>query len=123
MRSSWARAAFDASARSIATWGIVGGPVTEGLVNAEVLTALGPDAVVVNISISRESVINEDALIAALQNGTIRAAALDVFRNESRVDKRLAQLDNIFPLPHIGSATIETRAAMVHCNAETCAPA
>lgn len=89
---------------------IVGGAATEGLVDAEVLGALGPDGVVVNIA--RGSVIDEDALVAALADGGIRGAALDVFRGEPRVDPRLAELDKIYPLPHIGSATVETRAAM-----------
>ncbi|MFV0303578.1 MAG: 2-hydroxyacid dehydrogenase [Paracoccus sp. (in: a-proteobacteria)] len=89
---------------------IVGGPATQGLVDARVLGALGPDGVVVNIS--RGSVIDEEALIAALNDGTICGAALDVFRGEPRVDERLVKLDNLFPLPHIGSATVETRAAM-----------
>lgn len=89
---------------------VVGGAETEGYVGAAVLTALGPDGVVVNIA--RGSVIDEEALIDALVNGTIRGAALDVFRGEPDVDPRLAKLDNIFPLPHIGSATVETRAAM-----------
>ncbi|AUH33515.1 2-hydroxyacid dehydrogenase [Paracoccus tegillarcae] len=89
---------------------IVGGPETEGFVSAEVLAALGSDGVVVNIA--RGSVIDEEALIEALSDGTIRAAALDVFRGEPKVDPRLSKLDNMFPLPHIGSATVETRAAM-----------
>ncbi len=89
---------------------MVGGPETEGFVSAEVLAALGPDGVIVNIS--RGSVIDEEALIGALQSGAIRAAALDVFRNEPRIDPRLLALSNILPLPHIGSATVETRAAM-----------
>lgn len=89
---------------------VVGGADTVGFVSADVLAALGPDGVIVNIS--RGSVIDEEALIAALQGGTIRGAALDVFRGEPHVDERLVKLDNIFPLPHIGSATVETRAAM-----------
>lgn len=89
---------------------IVGGKATQGLVDAQVLDALGPDGVVVNIA--RGSVIDEQALIAALEGGTIRGAALDVFRGEPKVDERLVKLDNIYPLPHIGSATVETRGAM-----------
>ncbi|TRW99644.1 2-hydroxyacid dehydrogenase [Paracoccus sp. M683] len=89
---------------------IVGGTETQNYVNADVLAALGPDGVIVNIA--RGTVIDEAALIAALENGTIRAAALDVFQGEPAVDPRLAKLDNLFPLPHIGSATVETRAAM-----------
>ena len=89
---------------------VVGGPETEGFVSAEVIAALGPDGVLVNIS--RGSVIDEQALIAALQGDTIRGAALDVFRGEPQIDPRLLELSNLLPLPHIGSATVETRAAM-----------
>ncbi|MBP6678619.1 MAG: 2-hydroxyacid dehydrogenase [Paracoccus sp.] len=89
---------------------VVGGPETEGFVSAEVIAALGPDGVIVNIS--RGSVIDEQALIAALQGDTIRGAALDVFRGEPQIDPRLLELSNLLPLPHIGSATVETRAAM-----------
>ena len=89
---------------------VVGGPETEGFVSASVIGALGPDGVIVNIS--RGSVIDEEALIAALQTGAIRGAALDVFRGEPQIDPRLLALPNLLPLPHIGSATVETRAAM-----------
>ncbi|WP_299360552.1 2-hydroxyacid dehydrogenase [uncultured Paracoccus sp.] len=89
---------------------VVGGPATEGMVSARVLDALGPDGVLVNIS--RGSVVDEAALIEALEQGRIRGAALDVFRNEPDVDPRLARLPNLLPLPHVGSATVETRAAM-----------
>lgn len=89
---------------------VVGGPETEGFVSAAVIGALGPDGVIVNIS--RGSVIDEEALIAALSSGAIRGAALDVFRGEPQVDPRLMALANLLPLPHIGSATVETRAAM-----------
>ncbi|MDO5603622.1 MAG: 2-hydroxyacid dehydrogenase [Paracoccus sp. (in: a-proteobacteria)] len=89
---------------------IVGGAETEDMVDAAVLRALGPDGVVVNIS--RGTVIDEDALLSALHERRIRGAALDVFRDEPEVDPRLARLENMFPLPHIGSATTETRAAM-----------
>lgn len=89
---------------------VVGGPETEGFVSADVIGALGTDGVIVNIS--RGSVIDEDALISALQSGSIRGAALDVFKGEPQVDPRLVTLENLLPLPHIGSATRETRAAM-----------
>lgn len=89
---------------------IVGGPATRGMVSAEVIAALGPDGVIVNIS--RGTVIDEEALIAALDSRRLRGAALDVFRDEPRVDQRLANSIYILPLPHIGSATVETRAAM-----------
>ncbi|RMC36516.1 2-hydroxyacid dehydrogenase [Paracoccus alkanivorans] len=89
---------------------VVGGPQTEGFVSAEVIEALGPDGVIVNIS--RGTVIDEEALIAALESGAIRGAALDVFKGEPQVDPRLIGMKNLLPLPHIGSATAETRAAM-----------
>ena len=74
------------------------------------IEALGPDGVLVNIS--RGSVVDETALTDALALGRLRGAALDVFRGEPRVDPRLAALPNLLPLPHVGSATVETRAAM-----------
>lgn len=89
---------------------IVGGPSTEGIVSAEVIAALGADGVIVNIS--RGSVIDEDALIQALEKGVIRGAALDVFVNEPNLDRRFLALENALLLPHVGSATIETRAEM-----------
>ena len=64
------------------------------------------------MNIARGSVIDEEALIAALQSGAIRGAALDVFRGEPQVDPRLLAAPNLLALPHIGSATVETRAAM-----------
>ena len=89
---------------------VVGGAGTRGLVDAAVLQALGPDGVVVNIA--RGSVIDEEALIVALQSGRLRGAGLDVFRGEPAVDPRLVAAENTVLLPHVGSATIETRAAM-----------
>jgi len=89
---------------------VPGGPETAGLVDAHVLQALGQDGIVVNIA--RGSVIDEPALIAALERGTIRGAALDVFTTEPTPDPRFLALDNVLLLPHIGSATCETRQAM-----------
>jgi lactate dehydrogenase-like 2-hydroxyacid dehydrogenase len=83
---------------------------TEKAVGREVLEALGPNGVFVNIG--RGSTVDEDALAAALANGTIRAAGLDVFRNEPRVPAALLALDNTSLLPHVGSASIHTREAM-----------
>ena len=89
---------------------VVGGSQTAGLVSADVIDALGPDGIIVNIA--RGSVIDEAALIAALEQGRIRGAGLDVFQNEPRADPRILALPNVTILPHVGSATVETRAAM-----------
>jgi lactate dehydrogenase-like 2-hydroxyacid dehydrogenase len=87
-----------------------GGPETKNLVNAEILAALGAKGTVINIA--RGSVIDEPALISALQHGTIKAAGLDVFANEPVVPEALMQLPNVVLFPHVGSATVETRGAM-----------
>lgn len=89
---------------------LVGGPETENLVSREVLAALGPRGIVVNIS--RGSTVDEGALLDALEDGTIAGAGLDVFLNEPKIDPRFLQLDNVVLQPHQGSATAETRAAM-----------
>ena len=89
---------------------LVGGKATEGYVSRDVIAALGPDAVVVNIS--RGTTIDEPALLDALEQGKIRGAALDVFLNEPRIVPRFAALENVLLQPHQGSATIETRKAM-----------
>jgi lactate dehydrogenase-like 2-hydroxyacid dehydrogenase len=87
-----------------------GGPETKNLVNAEVLAALGNKGTVVNIA--RGSVIDEPALVAALQSGTIKGAGLDVFADEPNVPQALLQMENVVLFPHVGSATSETRMAM-----------
>jgi lactate dehydrogenase-like 2-hydroxyacid dehydrogenase len=87
-----------------------GGVATDKAVNAAVLKALGPDGVFVNIG--RGSTVDEEALIAALQNGTIRAAGLDVFAHEPSVPEALIGLENTCLLPHVGSASQHTRRAM-----------
>jgi lactate dehydrogenase-like 2-hydroxyacid dehydrogenase len=87
-----------------------GGPSTAKIVNAEVLKALGPRGIVVNVA--RGSVIDEPALIAALKDRTIMAAGLDVFANEPNVPEELRTLQNVVLLPHIGSASVTTRNAM-----------
>ncbi len=83
---------------------------TDGLVDTAVLEALGPQGYLVNIA--RGSVIDEAAMIAALRDRRIAAAGLDVSLNEPDPDPALLALDNLVILPHIGSATHETRQAM-----------
>lgn len=89
---------------------LVGGKETEGFVTKEVLEALGPRGIIVNIS--RGTTIDEEAMIQALTNGTLGGAALDVFLNEPKIDERFYQLDNVTIQPHQGSGTVETRADM-----------
>ena len=85
-------------------------PETHHLLNAERIARLPDGAVVVNTA--RGAVVDDDALIAALSSGKLFAAGLDVFNNEPNIDPRYRDLDNTFLLPHIGSATRETRDAM-----------
>lgn len=87
-----------------------GGPATEKLVDQAVLEALGPESYLINIA--RGAVIDEEALVEALQNKTIAGAGLDVFVNEPHVPEALFKLDNVILTPHIASATVETRQAM-----------
>ncbi len=85
-------------------------PETENLMNAERLALLPDGAILVNTA--RGKLVDEDALIAALKSGKLAAAGLDVFKTEPGGNPAFAALDNIFMLPHIGSATRETRDAM-----------
>jgi lactate dehydrogenase-like 2-hydroxyacid dehydrogenase len=85
-------------------------PDTRHLLNAERIALLPQDAVVVNTA--RGAVVDDDALIAALRSGRLFSAGLDVFNNEPDIDPRYRDLPNTFLLPHIGSATRETRDAM-----------
>jgi len=87
-----------------------GGAGTRKLIDAKVLKALGKDGYLINVA--RGSVVDEAALIEALQNGTIAGAGLDVFENEPNVPAALAALDNVVLTPHVGSATWQTRHAM-----------
>jgi lactate dehydrogenase-like 2-hydroxyacid dehydrogenase len=87
-----------------------GGAATRRLVDADVLRALGPRGFLINVA--RGTVVDEAALIAALQQGTIAGAGLDVFENEPQVPQALRALDNVVLTPHMASATHETRQAM-----------
>ncbi len=87
-----------------------GGAQTHHLINAQVLKALGPRGIVINVA--RGSVIDQDALIAALRDGTIYAAGLDVFDNEPHLPAELLALPNAVLLPHVASASHYTRDLM-----------
>jgi len=87
-----------------------GGPDTRHLVDAALLKKMKPDAIVINTA--RGSVINEADLAAALKDGIIGAAGLDVYEQEPKIHPDLMALDNAVLLPHLGSATIETRTDM-----------
>jgi len=87
-----------------------GGAATRHLVDAGVLAALGTKGTLINIA--RGSIVDEAALVRALTDGTIKGAGLDVFEDEPNVPKSLLALDNVVLLPHVGSATRETRQAM-----------
>ncbi|HEV2631450.1 MAG TPA: 2-hydroxyacid dehydrogenase [Pseudolabrys sp.] len=89
---------------------VPGGASTKNMINAEVLKALGPTGIVVNMA--RGSVIDEPALIEALKNRTIYSAGLDVFVNEPHVPKELLEMEHIVLFPHLGSASEATREAM-----------
>ncbi|MBU3636827.1 2-hydroxyacid dehydrogenase [Polynucleobacter sp. es-MAR-4] len=87
-------------------------PETEKMVNSEVLQALGPRGYLINIS--RGNVVDEAALLVALQQKTIAGAALDVFENEPNPNVGFLNIDNVLLTPHIGSATSETRQLMTN---------
>lgn len=88
----------------------VGGPETEGLVSGEIIDALGPKGLLINVA--RGSVIDEAAMVDALREGRLGGAGLDVFRDEPNVPPDLFRLDNVVLAPHMASGTHETRAAM-----------
>jgi len=87
-----------------------GGEATRNIVNADVLAALGKKGTLVNIA--RGSIVDEPALVAALKASVIKGAGLDVFADEPHIPAELLAMDNVVLLPHVGSATRETRQAM-----------
>jgi lactate dehydrogenase-like 2-hydroxyacid dehydrogenase len=89
---------------------VPGGPGTANLINAEVLDALGPDGILINMA--RGSVVDEPALIKALQEKRIMAAGLDVFAKEPNVPAEFIAMDNVVLFPHLGSASVYTREKM-----------
>jgi lactate dehydrogenase-like 2-hydroxyacid dehydrogenase len=107
---------FEPSLLELARWAdflvvvAAAGDSTRGLIDAKVLQALGPDGYVINVA--RGSVIDEKALVKALQDKTIAGAGLDVYEDEPNVPRELFALDNVALLPHVASNTHETRRAM-----------
>ena len=91
---------------------VPGGESTRDAVNANVLKALGSNGVLINIG--RGSTVDEEAVAAALKDGTIAAAGLDVFKNEPHVPQSLLDAPNCVLLPHLGSASEHTRMAMAN---------
>ncbi|MDX2207077.1 MAG: D-glycerate dehydrogenase [Gemmatimonadales bacterium] len=83
---------------------------TRGIINAERLALMKPGAFLVNTA--RGDIVDDDALIAAIREGRLAGAGLDVYRGEPVVDPRLLALEQVTLLPHLGSATVETREAM-----------
>ncbi len=103
----------------LATWSdflviaTVGGASTRGLINESVLRALGPKGILVNIA--RGSVIDEPAMVQVLSEGALGGAGLDVFDKEPKVPDALKTMNNVVLMPHVASATHETRRAMTDC--------
>jgi lactate dehydrogenase-like 2-hydroxyacid dehydrogenase len=93
-----------------------GGANTRGLVNGEVLAALGPAGFLVNVA--RGSVVDETALLSALRENRLAGAALDVFDNEPHINPQFFSLPNLILQPHVGSSTVETRQKMAQIMAE-----
>jgi lactate dehydrogenase-like 2-hydroxyacid dehydrogenase len=87
-----------------------GGPATRHMINAEVLAALGPHGIFINMA--RGSVVDEAALIKALQERTILSAGLDVYQNEPNVPAELIAMEHVVLFPHLGSASVATREKM-----------
>lgn len=108
--------AYEPSLVQLAAWAdflviaTVGGPETRHLVSDEVIKALGPDGILINIA--RGTVVDETAMVNALVSGELGGAGLDVYESEPTVPDALKSLDNVVIVPHVASATNETRKAM-----------
>ncbi|HEY6256768.1 MAG TPA: NAD(P)-dependent oxidoreductase, partial [Xanthobacteraceae bacterium] len=89
---------------------VPGGAETKSLINSEVLEALGPDGILINMA--RGSVVDEPALIKALQDKTILTAGLDVYAREPQVPAELIAMEHVVLFPHLGSASVYTRSQM-----------
>jgi lactate dehydrogenase-like 2-hydroxyacid dehydrogenase len=89
---------------------VPGGAATHNMINAQVLDALGPDGILINMA--RGSVVDEPALIKALKDGRIMAAGLDVYAKEPEVPQALIEMENVVLFPHLGSASVYTREKM-----------
>jgi lactate dehydrogenase-like 2-hydroxyacid dehydrogenase len=89
---------------------VPGGPATDKIVNTEVMDALGKDGMLINVA--RGTVVDEAAMVKALQDGRLGYAGLDVFEAEPKVPEALFGMENVLLLPHVASATHETRRAM-----------
>ena len=87
-------------------------PETRGILNNRTIALMPENAIVVNSA--RGEIVDDDALIQALSSGRLAAAGLDVFQDEPMIEPRYRRLENVFLLPHIGSATPGTRSAMGH---------
>lgn len=94
----------------IAVVAVPGGADTRHLIGADALAALGPNSILINVA--RGDVVDETALIKALQTGQTAAAGLDVYEHEPHVPAELRKLDNVTLLPHLGTATLEVRESM-----------
>jgi len=87
-----------------------GGDETHHLINADVLSAMQPHAILVNIA--RGNIVDETALVAALKNGSIGGAGLDVYEQEPKVSPELLKMENVTLLPHLGTSSEEIREEM-----------
>jgi gluconate 2-dehydrogenase len=100
----------EAMAADFVVVAVPGGPATRHMINAEALAAMRPSGIFVNIS--RGDVVDEAALVAALQQGRIAGAGLDVYEFEPKVPEALIGMENVTLLPHLGTAALEVREAM-----------